>query len=214
MWALLDIRTGRANRAQFYVVFFVCGPVLYTLPLDHVYFSIPAVCVLSYVLVLVWARRYRDTRSGPEGKNPLLAALGAVGLFIGGLPIFIVLFVISAVLRSRGYLARKFFGAIMKAFAEDVLDPLVDVLFKGSAPAFTLYGLPPRGLNFLTMTYETYPEKLRKFASEASRAYEADAERQNEEESEGLEALVARQAGKAARRKRYLFTEEYHVDDV
>lgn len=214
MWALLDIRIGRANRVQFYVVFLVCGPVLYTLPLDHVYFSVPVVCVLSYVLVLVWVRRYRDTRSGPEGKNPLLAALGAVGLLIGALPILAVLIVLSAVLRSRGYAARKFFGAIMQGFAEDVLDPLVDVLFKGSAPAFTLYGLPPRGLNFLTMTYETYPENLKKRASKDARAHEAEAERQNEEESEGVEALVARQAGKAARRKRYLFTEEYNVDDV
>ncbi len=216
MWALLDIRTGRANRAQFFVLTLMIFFALYYISFfEHPYLMWLTLSITLYLFFLVYVRRYRDTLSDPREEYTTLQALKtlissffALLFFAVTLP-YIILTLLnfnSGILRSNSW--------PFNILDEHLISPFTIVLFKSSAPYLTSHGLPPLGLNFLTMTYKTYPEKLRKRASEASRAYEADVERQNEEESEGVEALVARQAGKAARRKRYLFTEEYHVDDV
>ncbi|MCB1681491.1 MAG: hypothetical protein KDI65_06110 [Alphaproteobacteria bacterium] len=216
MWALLDIRVGRANRVQFYSVALLCCLGFYGLStLENLYAGGAAAIVPAYLVLLMWVRRYRDTQSTVPKKNPVLAALEALALLVGSFFLLLLYILITIITggKASSNSERKFFDPF-KAVVEDILSPVISIFFKSSAPYLTEYGLPPTGYNFLTMTYQTYPPTLRQKVSETVRKYEATEEKVTEQEEQGLEALMERQARKAARRKRFLFTEEFDVDDV
>lgn len=216
MWRLLDIRTGRANRGQFYFVLLLCGFALSgLLRIESISGGVAGLAVLSYIAALMIVRRYRDMNPFPK-ENQFLSVLGALGLLVGSFFLMIILIPILVVTNGKSVLGRKVFGETFQAVGEDILNPFIDILFKPSTPHFTPYGLPPRGLNFLTMTFQTYPPNMRKQALDDTKHVE-DTEKSDlvaDEESQGVEDLLLKQAHKAERRKRFLYTEAYDVEDI
>ena len=214
MWVtleILDIRQGRANRMQFYIVLALCGLALSgLLRIENVFAGVTGLLILFYILLLISVRRYRDTHPFPT-KNAVVAFLCSLGLFVGSFFIFFVFVPLVLITGGKAVLSREFFGAALKSVAEDIIDPFIDLLFKASAPYLSPYGLPPQGLNFLTMAPATYPASLRQQVLGQVRSYEAEEEKVLEDESQGLDAFMARQAMKAKRRKKFLLMGD---DDV
>lgn len=156
MWSLLDIRTGRANRMQFFVL-----AVLSRLALDFSLsipqYEIRVFCSLFflYFFILMLVRRFRDT-------DVSLASMGSVakigsGIVVGMMAILGLIYYLSdsnwAYLVITGY-------ALWPLFILSVIGTLLllicPLLIAGS-PDETEYGLPPVGLDFRTMTPQTYP---------------------------------------------------------
>lgn len=65
-WRLLDIRIGRANRQQFWLVFLLFIGVNYILSLLGTMFQWPLLAISSYLLILILLRRMRDMNMASE----------------------------------------------------------------------------------------------------------------------------------------------------
>ncbi len=170
MWALLDIRTGRANRAQFllFILFVIVGFWIHKIIFQNQqefdpksYFSpyrLIFLLLVSYVFFLGMLRRYRDIGQ----------------LWPGVLSMIIVVSLILLSFTKVGYVFVMFFDAMLRFSSHNALVLGLPVLLIFSYALFLLpllkhgdpepnkYGYPPIGLWLSTMTAATYPEHLLK----------------------------------------------------
>jgi hypothetical protein len=158
MWALLDIRTGRANRAQFFVLAVISRLAIdfvMVIPQDEV--RIFCSFFFLYLFILMLVRRFRDT-------DVSLASMGSVakiglGIVAGMAAILGLIYYLSdanwAYLVITGYALSPLF--ILSVTGTLLL--LICPLLIAGIPDETQYGLPPVGLDFRTMTPQTYPAR-------------------------------------------------------
>lgn len=168
MWALLDIRTGRANRAQFILLILLA--IAIRIP-TSVYFPIKSSGVrvdfaallsnpgfyihilIYYIFYLAVFRRCRDRGSMKVAFFMLAWTLfWLLPLLIPSL--FGIYMIVGYFLIMSG--ASQLFSVIIAIVS---LIFIVHLLKRGD-PSPNQYGYPPIGLKFSTMTMATYPKRL------------------------------------------------------
>lgn len=191
MWALLDIRTGRANRAQFILLIVLC--IAIRIP-TSVYFPIirpsgihvdfaallsnPGFYIhllIYYIFYLAVFRRCRD-----RGSQKVAFFMLAYTVF-WVLPLLIPpLFSVYAIV---GYfLIMSGFSKVLSVIVAIVSIIFIVYLLMRGDPAPNQYGYPPIRLKFSTMTMATYPKRL--LAQQREMMNRQDSERAAREEEE------------------------------
>lgn len=162
MWALLDIRQGRANRVQlavaaisyFFLHYFIIYLTVYSiLP---VYLFLVANFFSYYLLWVVIIRRYRDRdHNFLTYVLILLAVIYAPFLFLK-LPWNAGVYLLMGYL-NQDTLVLFFINIVFYGVA--FLGLWIPLLLPGD-PDINKYGYPPKGLDFRTMTNDTYPKDI------------------------------------------------------
>lgn len=218
MWALLDIRTGRANRMQFLALIGLCIALAFvSVPsgwkvciqccapqcsFQHHLDVLPHIYIITvlYFFCLSLLRRLRDT-----GKNGNFFAVLII-LYFYFFIIFLDVLDDSWLNRLLGSivsvgLSFEFERPFAETFSRLLLFflPLVSgflfffgfSLFKRGDPKPNEHGYPPRGLDFRTMTQTSYPSSLREQYHEQERRDGILAVLNTEERQRMLEKLYS-----------------------
>ncbi|PCI56009.1 MAG: hypothetical protein COB36_04235 [Alphaproteobacteria bacterium] len=165
-WRLLDIRIGRANRQQFWLIFLLLYAVEY-IQVANPILSIGIYIVSSYILLLAIFRRARD-----------------LGIDITyWLKIILILYsslYASSMLMDRLLIQETY----LQIFIVLTLSIIVTIAFLTNMSLFSLtlsillsegsklkndYGYPPEGMSFNSMIAEDYSSAQKQEAKEAQR---------------------------------------------
>lgn len=201
MWALLDIRVGRANRIQFVIFILICVAIRGLADIFYPAKSVmpdpafPLKAFLTprllfqiigfYIFYLGVFRRCRD-----RGSTKVAFTMLAFNVF------FILPYLIPplfSIYMIGGYFA--IMSGVSGIFSLVILAFLVLFtihLFKSGDPLPNQYGYPPVGLILGTMTRATYPPKLvEKYNAQARERDEHVVREQEEAYQKRLENLYA-----------------------
>ena len=165
-WLLLDIRIGRANRQQFWLVFLLLYTAEYIQVVNPI-LSIVIYIVSSYILLLAIFRRARDLGIDITYWLKIILILYS-SLYASSMLMDMLLFQ-EAYLKIFIVLTLSIIITI--AFLTNIsLFPLtLSILFSEGSKLKNDYGYPPEGLNFSSMIADDYSSAQKQEAEESQK---------------------------------------------